>query len=89
MKCPKCGHHTWHVDRSIHEESNEHHKVSNAGALRSVRAFLILQGIPSAPWHYRRRKCRRCGYMKAFVELPLSIVTEQRQNTPNREVDDD
>ena len=71
MICPACNHHTWHVDRSVHAESNDHNKAANAGALAEVREALAARGMPEAPWHYRRRTCRRCGVQARFVELPL------------------
>lgn len=71
MICPNCGHHTWHVNRSVHEDSHENHKRSNAGALKMIRRVLAAQGTPDASWHYRKRVCRRCGHTEKFMEVPL------------------
>ena len=72
MRCPECGHHTWHVDRSVHEEANDHNKLCNAGAIEEVKKVLAAVGMEgSTTWHYRRRTCRRCGIQERFVEIPL------------------
>lgn len=80
MKCPNCGHHTWHVDRSVHEEANDHHKICNAGGIRKVRRVLAHHGMEdSTAWHFRRRKCRRCGEVGYFVEMPLPDLPQENE----------
>tara|TARA_Y100001938_G_C7948422_1_gene357981 strand:- start:89 stop:370 length:282 start_codon:yes stop_codon:yes gene_type:complete len=80
MKCEHCGHHTWHVDRSVHEESVDHNKLCNVRGIRRVQRVLDHHGLADSPsWHYRRRKCRRCGEIGYFVEMPIPDLHQEKE----------